>query len=112
MNLAVVTDPVPLRHDLGGVIRVGQTRVTLETVVGSFEDGATPEEIVLHYPTLRLADVYAVIAYYLRHQEDVREYLREREEKGERNRQYAESQRDLVGIRARLLARCEQQQEQ
>lgn len=46
MALAVVPDPVPLDTDRDGVFRVGGTRVTLDTVVGAFTDGATPEEIV------------------------------------------------------------------
>ena len=108
----VAADPVPLRHDLGGVIRVGQTRVTLETVVAVFEAGASPEEIVERFDTLQLADVYAVIAYYLRHRNEVRVYRQEREEKGEEMRRYAESRYDAAAIRARLLARRDRQHEQ
>jgi uncharacterized protein (DUF433 family) len=73
----------PLREDAFGAIRVGRTRVLLDLVVHSFQDGATPESIVDCYPTLSLPDVYAVIAYYLNHQSDVDEYLRERELKAE-----------------------------
>ena len=56
----------PLRREDSGAIRVGQTRVLLELVVHAFQDGATPEAIVQGYPTLSLAEVYAVIAYALR----------------------------------------------
>ena len=63
MTLEIETDPVPLAIDADGVVRAGGTPVTLDTVVGVFNDGATAEEIVLHYPALRLADVYAVIAF-------------------------------------------------
>lgn len=69
-------DRVPLRIDQDGVVRVGPTRVTIDTVLGTFRLGASPEEIVRRYPTLRLADVYSVIGYYLRHQEVVDTYLR------------------------------------
>jgi uncharacterized protein (DUF433 family) len=39
-----------------GVVRVGGTHMTLDTVVAVFEEGATAEEIVKQYPSLRLAD--------------------------------------------------------
>ena len=48
------------------VDRIGATRVRLDTVVQSFETGASAEEIAEDYP-LKLDDVYAVITYYLRH---------------------------------------------
>ena len=53
---------MPLQTDADGVIRVGGTRVTLETVVEAFQQGATAEEIVQQYPSLALAEVYAVLA--------------------------------------------------
>src|SRR5262245_45355034 len=79
--MSTITDsiPVPLRQGSRGELRVGNTRVLLELVVRAFEDGATPEEIVARYDTLDLADVYAVIAYYLRHRDEVAEYLRQHE---------------------------------
>ena len=68
------------------------------------QDGATPETIVQRYSTLALADVYAVLAYYLRHPNDVKVYLARREQKAEEVRQRIESQQgDLSEIRARLL---------
>jgi uncharacterized protein (DUF433 family) len=109
MSLVVAADPVPLRLGAGGTFRVGQTRVTLDTVVTTFESGATAEEIALRYPTLELADVYAVIGYYLRHQEEVQAYLQERQQLADEIRQKIEARDNPVGIRARLLARREQQ---
>ena len=40
----------------------------------AFNRGATPEEIVIAYPAVSLADIYSVIAYYLRHQQDVKNW--------------------------------------
>lgn len=98
-------EPVPLNLDAGGVLRVGGTRVTLDTVVAVFNHGATAEEIVLRFPTLRLADVYAVLGYYLRHRDEVETYLaRGRAEAAEVRRQH-EARHDPRGIRDRLLAR-------
>lgn len=74
MALPVTAETPPVR-EVGGALRVGASHVTLETVLWAFQDGATPEGIVDEYPTLALADVYTVIAYYLRHREDVDPYL-------------------------------------
>lgn len=74
---------VPLRKEESGAIRVGKTRVLLELVIWAFRDGATPDEIVQRYSTLDLADVYAVLAWCLRHGEMVDMYLRKREEYAE-----------------------------
>jgi uncharacterized protein (DUF433 family) len=105
MALELTAEVVPLRIDADGVVRVGKTRVTLDTVVSAFCDGATAEEIVLDYPTLDLADVYAVISYYLRHRETVGEYLRAREAQAAAVRRENEARFDPAGIRDRLLAR-------
>lgn len=77
------TETVPVREDEAGALRVGETRVLLELVVRAFEDGAAPEMIVQRYETLTLADAYSVIAYYLRHQEEITEYLGRREREAE-----------------------------
>ena len=62
-----MVDSVPLAMGADGVIRVSGTRVTLDTVLAAFREGATAEEIVQQYPSLALADVYQVIGYALRH---------------------------------------------
>lgn len=79
MNLPAVSDPIPLvATEDGRVIRVTGTRVTLDTLIGAFKRGATPEEIAQDYSAVSLADVYAVITYYLRHRSEVEEYLARR----------------------------------
>jgi uncharacterized protein (DUF433 family) len=87
------------------VIRVGGTRVTLDTVAAAFDEGATAEDIVSRYPPLDLADVYAVLAYYLRHHGDVEIYLRRRRQLAEAVRSESEKRFDPHGVRDRLLAR-------
>jgi uncharacterized protein (DUF433 family) len=101
----MATDRVPLHKDADGVIRVGGTRVTLDTVIGAFNAGATAEEIVQQYPSITLADVYSVIAYYLRHQADVQTYLADRQQKAAKVREENERRFNSSGIRERLLAR-------
>ncbi len=105
MAFAVVTDPIPLHMDSDGVLRVGGTRVTLDTVVGAFTDGATPEEIAQQYPSLDLADIYAVLGYYLRHRTEVDVYLQRRQQHAQQVRQENEARFPAADIRERLLAR-------
>ncbi len=70
MTLVVAAETAPLETNADGVVRVGKTRVTLDTVVAVFKQGATPEEIVYRYPSLKLADVHATIGFYLNHQQE------------------------------------------
>lgn len=108
MSLIIVNPPVPLQTDVEGVVRVGNTRVTLDTVIAAFKEGATVEEIVSQYPSLSLADVYAVIGYYLQRQPEVEAYLSQRQRIAEQIRQQNEARFNQQGIRERLLARRQQ----
>jgi uncharacterized protein (DUF433 family) len=78
MNIPIEPISVPLFDDGQGGLRVTGTRVLLERIVHAFEDGATPEGIVQSYDTLHLDDVYAVLAWYLRHKAEVEDYLQKR----------------------------------
>lgn len=104
MSLAVEPEAPPIRQDPDGAFRVGNTHVLFELVVRAYEDGATPEGIVLKYSALEMGDVYAVIGYYLRHQGDVTAYLAERDRQAERVRQRVEASQDLRSIRERIHA--------
>lgn len=106
MSIAFAAEPIPLTEDEHGDIRVGDCRVLLDLVVHAFDEGATPETIVQMYSTLKLADVYAAIAYYLRHPQEIREYLAERERRGEVIRQtFQAQQQEMSEIRGRLIDR-------
>lgn len=105
MSLVIEAPPVPLRKDEDGVVRVGQTRIPIDTVVYAFNQGASPEEIVMSYSTLKLGDVYAVINYYLHNRAEVDSYLGERGAEAERIKADNEKRFPQTGIRARLLAR-------
>lgn len=104
MRLAVELQAIPLKADEKGVMRVGNTRVTLDTVVYAFEEGNTAEEIVSHYPTLQLPDVYAVIAYYLNNQPEVRAYIQQQEAETEQIWEQIETKADYQSFRKRLFA--------
>jgi uncharacterized protein (DUF433 family) len=96
----------PLTVGPDGVIRLGGTRVTLDTIAEAFAQGATAEEIAQQYPSLALADIYSVLGHILRHQAEIDEYL------AHRNRRRAEVQMENerrfspAGLRERLLARA------
>jgi len=105
MVMLLQTSPIPLDTDASGTLRVRGTRVTLDTVVAAFNEGATAEEIVQQYPSLKLADVYHVLGYYLEHQADVDDYIRQRQIVAEQVKEANESRVNPIGVRARLLAR-------
>jgi uncharacterized protein (DUF433 family) len=103
-GLPLHPDRPPLRVDEGGAVRVGNTRISLDLVVEQYENGMTPEDMVRAYDTLVLADVHAVIAYYLRHRDEVRAYLNGREEEAQALQAKIEAERPRVS-REELLAR-------
>jgi uncharacterized protein (DUF433 family) len=105
MSLALERETPPLYQDEAGAVRVGNSRVLLETVIRAFQDGASPESIVHRYATLSLSDVYNTIGYYLRHPDSVEAYLNHREQLAESVQQRLSSiQPDLSSIRGRLLS--------
>jgi hypothetical protein len=67
----------------------------------------TPESIHDAYETVALADVYAILAYYLRHRAEVEAYLAEQESEGAEIQVRIEANDPPEGLRARLLARLE-----
>ena len=102
--LLLHTEVPPLRVDEGGAVRVGKSRISLDLVVEQYENGMTPEDMVRAYDTLVLADVHAVIAYFLRHGDEVRSYLKRRAEEAEVLRAKIEAKRPRVS-REELHAR-------
>lgn len=105
MALKIVRESIPLKADADGVVRVRGTRVTLDTIVAAFHEGATPEEIAQQYPSLQLSDVYSVIGYYLHRRSEVETYLRQRQQRAQQIRQQNEVRFSPAGIRERLQAR-------
>lgn len=77
MILANPTLSVPLTAEDSGVVRIANTRISLEAVVELFRSGETPEQIIEAYPVLHLDDVYAVFTYCLKHPEEIALYLQE-----------------------------------
>ncbi len=103
--LDMQAQPPPLLEDEHGVIGVGGTRVSLESVVIAFDRGASAEEIVESLPTLGLATVYSSLAFVLNSRSIVDEYLLRRRAQVDELRAEAERRFPAQGLRARLLAR-------
>jgi uncharacterized protein (DUF433 family) len=54
---------------------VAGTRISLDSVVYSFNGGNSPEAIQENFPLLKRAQIYGAIAFYLDHQAEIDEYL-------------------------------------
>ncbi len=110
MSLAIELEAPPIREEESGILRVGPSRVSLETVILDFQEGSSPEAIVQHYPSLALSDVYGVIAYYLRHRDEIERYLIQREQLACEVQERIEArQPDLSAIRQRLRSQRQAQ---
>ena len=94
-----------------GVWRIAGTRVSLDSVIYSFLDGATPEEICQDFSSLSLAQVYGAIAYYLKHREKVDAYLETQQQAAEKLQQELRTRhRDFIReLRQRLIAHRQSQ---
>jgi len=62
----------------GGYYIAG-TRISLDSVVYSFNEGQSPEAIQEDFPLLKRSQIYGAIAFYLDHQAEVDKYLVETE---------------------------------
>lgn len=108
----MIRDPltmiIPLHMDAQGALCVSDTRVTLDVVIARFHQGDTPEAIHEGFDVLPLNDIYAVIAYYLAHRDELDAYLQRRKEESERIRQEVEanytSEQKAFNERIRQLA--------
>ncbi len=52
-NLFATVETIPLQMDADGVLRIGNTRVPLDTIIAGFMEGATAEELVQQYPSVQ-----------------------------------------------------------
>jgi uncharacterized protein (DUF433 family) len=110
-----LTMTIPLRTDEHGTIRVSGTRVTLDTVIARYHQGDTPEAIHEGFDVLPLNDIYAVIAYYLAHREELDAYLHRRDEEAARVRREIEDnytpEQKAFNARVRALIEAKRSQE-
>src|SRR5580692_10528737 len=106
MTITLHADPVPLRVDDTGAIRVGQSRVTLDVLLQYWRLGMKPEDIARGLDTLTLADVHGALAYYHRHQAEMDDELRRRAQEAEELRRQIEAANAgrLAPLKARVDA--------
>lgn len=100
-------DPVPLRVDEQGVIRVGDSRISLDVILDYHQQGMSAEAIADGYQDdITVADVHAVLAYFHRHRDEIDTYLKRRKEEADAlRRQIEASQPARPGFREELIAR-------
>ena len=60
-----------------GAYRVGDTRVSLDSLVYLFREGMSAESMVESYPALTLEQVHGALAFYLGNQKEIDAYLME-----------------------------------
>lgn len=100
-----------VRIDDHGVKRVGESRVMLDSIVASFEQGHSAETIQQQYPALSLEEVYGAITYYLSHVEEVKEYLEKQGKVWEHWRAKGAERRSPVVERLRALQQADVSEE-
>jgi uncharacterized protein (DUF433 family) len=105
MTLSLEPIALPLVTSDKGVVFVKGTRIPIDVIIDEYLEGATAEDIVQNYSSLKLSDVHAVLSYYLSHKQEVDAYLVEQEALAERKYVEIAERSDQKAIRQRLLSR-------
>jgi uncharacterized protein (DUF433 family) len=92
-----------IRTDQFGVMRIADTRISLDSVVIAFLQGHSPATIQQEYPSLTQEQVNGAIEYYRAHRNDVEDYLRRQDEVWRRLRAESEQNPSPVVDRLRAL---------
>ncbi|NJL53478.1 MAG: DUF433 domain-containing protein [Hydrococcus sp. SU_1_0] len=81
-QLSVITEHIEITADVcGGKPRIAGHRIKVQDIVIWHEKmGMSPDEIVSSYFTINLSDVYAALAYYHDHLEEIRQHIKEDEQ--------------------------------
>lgn len=105
------TQKVPLMLWDDGTIRVKDTRLLIDMIIGAYNRGESPEEIFESFPSdvYTVADIYSIIAYYLTNKSKIDEYLAKREKEAEKVWEKIEAlpnyQKNRQKLKEKLLAR-------
>lgn len=100
--MTIQTEAPPICQWPDGSLRIGATRLLIDVIVHEFQRGSTAEQIAQSYDVVSLAEVYAVIAYYLRHRDELDAYLSERQRLAEEVHNKIQAQQgDLGRVRHR-----------
>jgi uncharacterized protein (DUF433 family) len=95
----------PFRWDEAQGIRIGKSRVTLDSLLASYNDGSTPEEIAVQYSVLHLCEIYSAIAYYLNHRREIDSYSAQRRQSAQQQHSEFVQYYSLADLRQRLSDR-------
>lgn len=108
MSTLETTQTAPLKLWEDGSIRIGSSRVTLDSIVHEFTQGSTAEQIQDDFPSLSLREIYGAISYFLEHEDRVSEYLQRREEEAQKIRAEIEDRPGVEALRRRVRERYAQ----
>src|SRR5262245_44761224 len=100
-----MTFPEFLTQDVGGYVHVVGHRVGLQDLVYYYNEGYSPEALLEAFPTLSLALIHKVIAFYLEHSADVDAYVATCEAEIELQRAALPPGPDVAELRRRLAAK-------
>jgi uncharacterized protein (DUF433 family) len=105
MTLTLEPIVLPLITSEKGVVFVKGTRIPIDIIIYKYLEGATAEDIVQNYSSLKLSEVHAVLSYYLSHKQEVAAYLAEQEAFAEKKYIEIAERSDQKALRQRLLSR-------
>ncbi len=81
-QLSLITEHIEITPGVcGGKPRIAGHRIKVQDIAIWHEQmGMSPDEIVSNYPSITLSDVYAALAYYHDHLEEIRQQIKEDEQ--------------------------------
>ncbi len=81
-QLSLITEHIEITPGVcGGKPRIAGHRIKVQDIAIWHERmGMSPDEIVSNYPSITLSDVYAALAYYHDHLEEIRQQIKEDEQ--------------------------------
>jgi uncharacterized protein (DUF433 family) len=101
-----MTLPDFLTGDADGDIYLKGHRIGLQDVVHFYNEGYSPEQLLEAFPTLSLALIHKIVAFYLENRAEVDAYVSQHEAEMERQRAGAVRGPDAAELRRRLEAKA------
>jgi uncharacterized protein (DUF433 family) len=103
----MILEPIksPLREERG-VLRVGKTRVSFESLWAAYQHGESPEAIQENFPSCSLEEIYAVIAHALAKPLEIKAYLERRMLEDAASLEFVAQQPETIALRTKILARA------
>jgi uncharacterized protein (DUF433 family) len=96
--------PSFLKQDADGFIHLTRHRIGLQHLVHYYNEGFSPEMLACEYPSLTLAEIHKVLAFYLENRLDVDGYIASHKDQIEEQRRSSTTGPTLAELRQRLQA--------